>query len=69
METRNDLDYANSQLNENELENVKNILLDETDIEFFKNYSNYIIENYPFVDDEARHYAEKKEINKPLNDS
>jgi hypothetical protein len=41
---------------------IKQILLDKTDIEFFKNYSNYIIENYPFVDDEARHFAEKKEI-------
>ena len=58
METRNDLDYANSQPNENELDEIKRL---KSELEWYRTYGSYIGKNYPNVDADACAYADELE--------
>mgnify|MGYP003139574855 FL=1 len=40
----------------------KKVNMLQSDKDFFINYTNYIMDNYPYVDAEASSYAEKKEM-------
>jgi hypothetical protein len=69
METRNDLDYANSQPNEDEIgENNEQSRRDDfisveigrlkSELEWYRTYGSYIGKNYPNVDADACAYAD-----------
>jgi|TARA_R100000084_G_C4558502_1_gene103432 hypothetical protein len=52
MKTRNDLDYANSEPNEDELEKIK------SELDWYRTYGSYINNQFPNVDAEASAYAD-----------
>ena len=49
---KNDLDYANSEPNENEFEKIKN------ELDWYRTYGSYINNQFPNVDAEACAYAD-----------
>tara|TARA_R100000315_G_scaffold44202_1_gene19735 strand:+ start:511 stop:711 length:201 start_codon:yes stop_codon:yes gene_type:complete len=63
METRNDLDYANSQPNENEMKEKKLSLMKDKDkiIQWYDHFVDYVNQVDPNLYNEACEYSDNAE--------
>jgi len=63
METRNDLDYANSQPNENEMKEKKLSLMKNKDkiIQWYDHFVDYVNQVDPNIYNEACEYSDNAE--------
>ena len=63
METRNDLDYANSQPNENEMKEKKLSLMKDNDkiIKWYDHFVDYVNQVDPNIYNEACEYSDNAE--------
>jgi hypothetical protein len=63
METRNDLEYANSQPNENEMKEKKLSLMKDKDkiIQWYDHFVDYVNQVDPNLYNEACEYSDKAE--------